>query len=273
MRGLGARLWCMAARRERSRTDLWMDRTLPVIFRRTPGWLVAAAVALLYGGVGLALPLSMHWRLLFLVEANVLASLFSALIAFIWFVVQMEGAVRRHLVEWTTELRHLDAREFEWLVGEVFRREGWRVTETGSQDGPDGNVDLDMVREGQRKIVQCKRWSAQLVGVDEVRKLGGTLLREGLPGKAGVLVTLAGFTEQALAEGEKSGMTLVDGRQLYAKVERVRRPEPCPVCDRPMVLGRSERGWWFRCVASGCNGKRDLSADPGKAVDILLDKA
>jgi hypothetical protein len=34
--------------------------------------------------------------------------------------VRVEAGHRRHLVEWTTNLRHLDAAEFEWLVGEVF---------------------------------------------------------------------------------------------------------------------------------------------------------
>ena len=258
--------------RARSRTDTFLDRVLPILFNRVPGWSVAAAAVLLYGGVGLALPLVLHWSLLFLVAANVLATLYAAVIGLIWFAVQIEGGFRRCLVEWTTELRHLDAQEFEWLVGEVFRREGWRVTEAGHQDSPDGNIDLDMTRDGRRRIVQCKRWSAQLVGVDEVRQLGGTLLREGLPGDAGVLVTLSGFTQQAVVEGNKSGIALLDGRQLYSKMESVRRSEPCPLCGNPMVLDRSHYGWWFRCVAPGCLGKRNLSKDPARAVDLLLNR-
>jgi len=147
------------------------------------------------------------------------------------------------------------------------------VTQTGHQDRPDGNIDLEMTREGRRKIVQCKRWSAQLVGVDEVRELGGTLLREGLPGDAGVLVTLSAFSQQALAEGKTLGMALLGGRELYSRVEKVRRSEPCPICGQSMVLDRSTRGWWLRCVVPGCLGKRDLSGDPGRAVDMLLERA
>src|SRR5208283_1220279 len=125
-------------------------------------------------------------------------------------------------VEWTTELRHLNASEFEWLVGELFRREGWNVKETGHPDAPDGNIDLELARDGKRKIVQCKRWSAQLVGVDEIRGFGGTLLREHLPAEAGIFVTLSGFTEQARAEAQKAGFALLDGRQLYALMEKAR---------------------------------------------------
>jgi len=90
----------------------------------------------------------------------------------------------KNLLEWTTDLRLLDAKEFEWLVGEVFRRDGWTVDETGSQDGPDGNVDLRLTRDGVHRIVQCKRWTSWNVGVDTVRAFAGTIMREGLPGSA-----------------------------------------------------------------------------------------
>lgn len=63
----------------------------------------------------------------------------------------------RHLVEWTTDIRLLDSTEFEWLVGELYRREGWAVDHVGRSDGPDGNIDLVLTRGRERRIVQCKR--------------------------------------------------------------------------------------------------------------------
>ncbi len=126
---------------------------------------------------------------------------------------------RRHLIEWTTSLRLLGAEEFEWLVGELFRRDGWTVEETGRHGSPDGNIDLVLRRGGERKVVQCKRWTSQLVGVDELRGFAGTLLREGLPGAAGIFVTLSDFTEQARAEARTTGITLVNNRDL-------KRPHP-----------------------------------------------
>jgi restriction system protein len=145
---------------------------------------------------------------------------------------------RRHLIEWTSDLRLLTPEEFEWLVGEVFHREGWKVRETGRQDAPDGNIDLELMRQGQRVIVQCKRWKSWQVGVKEVREFAGTLMREGLPPNAGVFVTLSDFTPQARAEGEKIGITLVDNRDLYARIEKVRRSELCLICGKPMILAR-----------------------------------
>src|SRR5258708_32926801 len=115
----------------------------------------------------------------------------------------------------------------------MFRREGWTVCETGRSDGPDGNIDLELSRDGQRVIVQCKRWNSWSVGVDEIRGFAGTLMREGLNGSAGLYVTLSDFTEQARAEAQTIGLTLVDNRDLFARVEKTRRREPCPICQEP----------------------------------------
>jgi HJR/Mrr/RecB family endonuclease len=222
----------------------------------------------LYGS-GLVVPLALHWSTVGLVESNLLGTVFAGLVALAWLVAQSIARDRRHLVEWTSDLRLLDSEEFEWLVGEVFRRDGWRVNETGRQDRADGNIDLRMTKGSKTMIVQCKRWQSWQVGVDEIRKFAGTLMREGLPAAAGTFVTLSEYTEHAIAESRDIGITLVDRRDLFARVEEARRPERCPVCQAPMLLDRSGRGWWFRCVTGGCSGKRDLSRDPGRAVELL----
>jgi restriction system protein len=253
-----------------SRVEDVAERALAALVTRIPGAAVAAIVVLVYAS-GLALPLALHWSIVAVVEGTLSGTVLAGLVGLAWFVAQLEARDRRHLVEWTSNLRLLNSEEFEWLVGEVFRRDDWQVSETGQQDGSDGNVDLRMTKGGQRMIVQCKRWTSWQVGVDEIRQFAGTLMREGLPGSAGTFVTLSGFTAQALTEGRKIGMTLLDRRELYARVEEVRRPEACPQCQAPMVLDRSGRGWWFRCVIDGCSGKRDLSSDPGRAVELLTE--
>lgn len=225
---------------------------------------------LTYAGAGLALPLALQWPTVGLVSANFVATSIAGLILLLWLAAQVNASHRRHLMEWTTNLRLLTSQEFEWLVGELFRREGWQVKETGRQDGPDGNVDLELRRDGRRMIVQCKRWGSWQVSVDEIRKFAGTLMREGLAGASGVFVTLSDFSEHARAEAAKVGFTLMDRHDLYQRVEKVRRPEPCPTCGASMILGRSQHGWWFRCTAKGCQGKRDLGSEPGRAVELLL---
>jgi restriction system protein len=251
------------------RNDDLIDRAILDAVRRLPGWVIAAAALIMYPGIGLILPVARHWSGIALVEANLVGTVVAASLLTGWLIVQIEARDRRHLVEWTTELRLLTAQEFEWLVGELFRREGWEVSETGRQDGPDGNIDLELRRQGRRKIVQCKRWTSQQVGISEIRELAGTLLREGLLGEAGIFVTLSDFTQPASTEAKKTGMSLIDRSELFRRIEKVRRSEPCPICSAPMVLDRSQYGWWEHCVVAGCRGKRDLGDEPGRAVEFL----
>jgi HJR/Mrr/RecB family endonuclease len=245
------------------------ERALMWLVTHVSGWVVLAVGLLFYPGIGLVLPLALHWQTLALIEANVLGAALGGAVSLGWLSAQVEAARRRHLVEWTTDLRLLMSDEFEWLVGETFEREGWTVRETGRQEGPDGNIDLKLAYDGERAIVQCKRWDSRLVGVDEIREFAGTLMREQLKGSNGVFVTLSDYTQAARTEAHEIGITLINGRELYSKIERVRRVEPCPICQQPMVLDRSSRGWWFRCIAAGCHGKRDLGNEPGRAVELL----
>jgi HJR/Mrr/RecB family endonuclease len=227
------------------------------------------ALAIGLWAAGLVLPLVLQWSVLGIVASNVVATSFAFTALMVWISVQIEARDRRHLVEWTSDLRKLSAGEFEWFVGEVFRREGWEVEETGRQDGPDGNIDLKLSRGRERAIVQCKRFDSRHVKVDEIRKFVGTLTREGLAAKDGVFVTLSRFNEHAVAEAKQTGLQLVDGVDLHARAEKVRRVEACPVCGAAMLLSRSSYGWWYRCVTDGCGGKRHLAKEPGRAVEVL----
>jgi len=251
-----------------SRPDDFFERVLWAVVSRISGRTAAALALLLYAGGGLALPLALNWSVLGIVVANIFGTALAGLVILGWLTAQVEAAKRRHLVEWTSDLRLLTAEEFEWLVGEVFQREGWKVRYKGRQEEPDGNVDLELTRPGQRKIVQCKRWTAWRVGVDKVREFAGTLSRERLQTSDGIFVTLSQFSQQAQDEAKTMGIALVDNCDLHSRIEKVRRAELCDICRKPMRLDHSSQGWWFHCVA-GCPGKRDLGNDPGRAVDLL----
>src|SRR5262249_22198859 len=158
------------------------------------------------------LPLAFKWPSAWLIDANVIGVCGAAVLSLGWFAAQVEAAKRRHLIEWTTEFRHLDAEEFEWLVGELFRRGGWSGPEAGGHGKADGNIDLRLDRHGERRLVQCKRWTAWEVNVDQIRSFAGTLLREGLPGRAGIFVTTSEFNNAAAREADKAGIERIDGR-------------------------------------------------------------
>lgn len=163
-----------------------LERALMWLVTHVSGWVVLALGLLFYPGVGLALPLGLGWSTVALIEANMFGAVLAGAVGMGWLSAQIEAARRRHLVEWTTDLRLLMSDEFEWLVGETFAREGWTVRETGRQEAPDGNIDLILAHGGKQVIVQCKRWDSRLVGVDEIREFAGTLMREQLKGSNGV---------------------------------------------------------------------------------------
>ncbi|MGD1012080.1 MAG: restriction endonuclease [Acidimicrobiales bacterium] len=252
-----------------TKTPHSLERLVTALARRISGPTALALAAVFYT-LGVAIPLALGLPKFDLVLCSFACALFAASVPMAWLLVQLENSHRRKLVDWTTSLRLLSAEEFEWLVGEIFRREGFEVEETGNQENPDGNIDLRLLKDGQRKIVQCKRWASWLVGVDEVRKLAGTLMRERLCGRDGIFVTLSSFTVQAEDEAKAIGLTLIDGRKLDDMRQRVRRSEPCPRCGQPMAFGNSRRGWWFYCLAGDCDGKRDLGSDEGRAIEFLI---
>jgi hypothetical protein len=90
-------------------------------------------------------------------------------------------------------IRAMPWQRFEALVAEAYRREGYRVEETGG-GGPDGGIDL-VVRKGSTFLVQCKHWKAYPVGVKETRELLGLVTAERAAG--GVLITSGSFTSDA----------------------------------------------------------------------------
>jgi hypothetical protein len=252
-----------------SESDSLLERWLYTFVTSVPGWVVLSACLVFYPGLGLILPIALGWSVSNLATANLVGVSFSAAFGVTWLIAQVEAGKRRRLLDWTTNLRLLDAEEFEWMVGELFRREGWNVRERGKQERPDGYIDLELSRGREKRFVQCKRWESWKVGVSEVRNLAGALMREEAKGRQGIFVTLSRFTEQAERESRQIGLTLIDGRELFTRVEKARRAEACPVCGAPMMLGRSAHGWWFRCVSGTCTGKRDLGNEPARALDAL----
>ena len=82
-----------------------------------------------------------------------------------------------------------------------------------------------------------------------MRKLGGTLLRHGLTGADGILVTSSGFYPTAMTEARQIGTERIDGDTLVDRLHDVgasdllHRPTRsntwlCPDCETPMTLGQ-----------------------------------
>ena len=182
--------------------------------------------------------------------------------------------------------------EFEALVGEFFRRQGYSVVQQGGA-GPDGGVDVLLQKGSDRYLVQCKHWRALRVGVQPVRELYGVMAARRVAG--GFVVTSGEFTDEARRFAEGRELQLIEGKALQrgiraqaaeAPASRNRpmptRPEVtlpvaepavgvtpgCPVCSARMVLRQARNGaapgkqfWGCSSYAqTKCRGTRELAS-------------
>lgn len=126
-----------------------------------------------------------------------------------------------------TSIRALSWREFETLVAEAYRRQGYTVTHIGG-DGPDGGVDLTLKKDGNCRIVQCKQWRADKVGVQVVREIFGVMTAQHAQGA--VIITSGLFTQEAKNFAHGKPIDLIEGQQLADLVGSVQvRPSSSPV--------------------------------------------
>ena len=142
-------------------------------------------------------------------------------------------------------LHEMSWREFEMLVGESFRLQGYQVLETGQATGggPDGGVDLMLSRDREKYLVQCKQWKAFKVGVPVVRELYGVMAAQGAAG--GFVVTSGSFTADAVAFAQGRNVWLLDGKELFRMIQQARAGRangksgpasaPAPTSVRPVV--------------------------------------
>lgn len=149
-------------------------------------------------------------------------------------------------------LEQMSWREFEQLVGEHFRRQGFGVEENGGS-GADGGVDLVLSRGSDRYFVQCKQWKARQVGVQIIRELYGVMAAQGAAG--GYVVTSGVFTDEARRFAEGREVKLIGGDQLFGMIRDAQSaPAPsrgnregsaapaCPQCGSTMVLRTARKG-------------------------------
>jgi len=176
-----------------------------------------------------------------------------------------------------TSLRQLPWKRFEDLLGEAYRRQGYRVEETLG-GGADGGVDLILGRDGNVTLVQCKRWNGAPVGVRQVRELYGVLHDRGA--SAAKLVATTSFTRDAVAFANGKPIELVDSNALLHLIRTVQTsgkivvPPPlperdhltpvCPDCGFEMVMREAKKGrnvggrFWGCSRFPKCWGKRQI---------------
>ncbi|WP_051563786.1 restriction endonuclease [Enterovibrio calviensis] len=158
--------------------------------------------------------------------------------------------------------------DFEALVGEYYRQKGFRVTQSLSH-APDGGVDIELRKDEELQLVQCKHWKARKVGVKVLRELYGVMLDR--RAKRMIVVTSGNFTTEAITFAASKHFELINGGKLLAMIEETKpkreavreqlatRDEPnshspvCPKCKSPMVLRMAKQGKHQGSSFYGCS--------------------
>lgn len=158
---------------------------------------------------------------------------------------------RRRMLEAQRSLADIKAlswREFEQLVGEAFRRQGYVVLETG-QGGADGGVDLLLQRDDKKRLVQCKQWKQWKVGVNVVREQFGLLTHHGA--ERAIIVSVGEFTPEARRFVEGKPIDLVNGADLVELIRSVQTPA-MPAREESLLLLSDDAAPLARVASQTC---------------------
>lgn len=203
--------------------------------------------------------------------ANMLGLMFLQLACFGAALVSGIATIRRKLAFASAKdiesIRAMGWREFETLIAETYRRQGFNVEETGG-GGADGGIDLILRGKGQKAIVQCKQWRTYRVGVKVVREMYGVMVAE--KADRAVIVTSGSYTQEAQDFAKGKPILLIDGKALAQHIREIKGtpaaaatagPEPatdaaqpqvssvqtqaapsCPKCGSVMVMRTAKKG-------------------------------
>ncbi len=117
------------------------------------------------------------------------------------------------------DLLVMSPEKFEALAAALFKAYGHHVEVVGGNS--DHGVDVAvMTEQGEKWIVQCKRYSGS-VGEPVVRDLYGTLLHE--EAQRAYLITTGSFSQKAVEWAEGKPIVLYDGEGLVKLIRRTQK--------------------------------------------------
>lgn len=201
-----------------------------------------------------------------------MAGFFAGILVVVAAVSAYHAWRRGELLDSQTGIETIQAmhwKDFEYLVSEAYRRQGFVVSENVSS-GADGGVDLTLNKDGKTILVQCKNWKSRTVGVSTVRELYGVVAAEGA--SKGVMVISGDYTRDAIDFARGKPLDLVDGTALVSligdvqqksKMRSIPANKECPLCGSAMVLRTAKRGenagekFWGCSKFPQCRGTRE----------------
>jgi TPR repeat protein len=119
--------------------------------------------------------------------------------------------LRSSLVPSLTQLRNISPQQFENYVASIFEKDGYKVKQTPYTN--DGGRDAIMIKHGEKYLLECKRYGAENnSGRPDIQKFHSAIVSD--KAKGGFFVTTSGFTKEAVAYADLTGIKLVDGYGL-----------------------------------------------------------
>ncbi len=124
----------------------------------------------------------------------------------------------------------LSPTEFEYFVAYLFEKQGYQAQRVGGPN--DGEIDVRLLKDGRRGIVQCKRYNTTTVTSPDVQKFGGAILVSGVD--EAYFITTGEFTTPARNWASQiPNLRLINGRTLKRWID-VYNPPPPPVMVEPV---------------------------------------
>ena len=222
-------------------------------------------------------------------QLQIFGLIFGAGFAVICFIAGWKGVQfrQRQMAFLKTDIdlnwvRSLSWQNFERQLASVYRQNGYQVEETGG-GGPDGGVDLKLLKDGRSTVVQCKHWKTWKVNVKPVRELFGVMTAEGAD--AAIFIASGEYTNDAREFARGKPIELIDRNGFLGLVRQFQRDlqthygvapanqsQPastgsnaaleCPICQSPMKLRTARKGgsagsqFWGCSRFPNCRGRR-----------------
>ncbi|OME55242.1 hypothetical protein BSK61_14195 [Paenibacillus odorifer] len=106
--------------------------------------------------------------------------------------------------------------EFEEYMARVFRCAGFD-SEVTKRTG-DGGKDIILRRNGEVRLVECKRYTSPKVGRPDIQKFHSAIID--FNAVEGFYITTGEFTKQALECAENKSILTVNGEELMKLIEQ-----------------------------------------------------
>ena len=228
------------------------SKSITSILLEAPWWVsvvTAAAVYIIMGHVIPSVETNNQFLNIVLNAVAVPAPFFSIVFLLLAPLAFLNTRRKVKLLDQQTNLnsiRQLHWKNFEEIVAEAYRRLGYQVTEGGL--GPDGGVDLELKKNGDVSLVQCKQWKAHKVGVNVVREMYGVLVASNA--NEIIIICSGKFTQEAYSFAVDKPISLINGIELSALIRDVQshaftpdeKQISCPRCGSNLIKRVAKRG-------------------------------